>query len=105
MFLVVVGAIGVGIYLLFIFNLVPGAAEERLGVLEPLPPDVGVWKKDESSDAARAAGAEGLVREIRHYFYESEGKLVAQARYRSADTGEIVRVDPETAVRRKRLRR
>jgi len=26
-----------------------GAAEDRLGVLEALPPDIGVWKADDSS--------------------------------------------------------
>ncbi len=40
LFLLIVAALGVGVYLVFIFKLVPGAAEERLGVLEPLPKDI-----------------------------------------------------------------
>ncbi|HEV8549164.1 MAG TPA: hypothetical protein VGQ57_09050 [Polyangiaceae bacterium] len=104
LFLVVVGILGLGVYVLFIFNLVPGVREERMGVLEALPEDVGKWKTDESSDAARAATKDGLVRETRHYFYEATGKLVFQVRYKRPTTGEIVRVDPEEPVRRKRVR-
>ncbi len=104
-FLLICGAIGIGIYLLFIMNLVPGAKEERIGVLEPLPPDVGKWKEDSESAEGRAASAEGLVREARHFFYETSGKLVRQVRYRNATTNEIVRTDPEEPVKRRRLRR
>lgn len=104
LFLVVVGILGIGIYVLFIFNLVPGVKEERIGVLEALPEDVGKWKPDESSDAGRAATKEGLVRETRHYFYEATGKLVFQVRYKRPATNEIVRVEPDEPVRRKRVR-
>jgi hypothetical protein len=103
-FLVLVGIIGIGVYVLFIFNLVPGAQEERLGVLEPLPEDVGRWHADADSDASKAATREGLVREVRHYFYEATGRLVLQVRYKHAETGEIVRVEPDRAVKRKRIR-
>jgi hypothetical protein len=104
LFLVVVGILGIGTYVLFIFNLVPGVKEERMGVLEALPDDVGKWRADETSEAGRAATAEGLVREKRHYFYESTGKLVLQVRYKRRETGEIVRVEPEEHVKRRRLR-
>ncbi len=103
-FLVICGAIGIGIYLLFIMNLVPGAKEERIGVLEPLPEDVGKWKEDHESEAAKQAAAEGLVREVRHFHYETSGRLVRQARYKSRATGEIVRTEPEEAVKRRRVR-
>jgi hypothetical protein len=103
-FLVLVGLAGLGVYVLFIFNLVPGVREERMGVLEALPEDVGQWKADESSEAGRGASGEGLVRETRHYFYEATGKLVFQARYRRKETGEIVRVEPEAPVKRRRVR-
>jgi len=103
-FLLICGAIGIGIYLVFIMNLVPGAAEERIGVLEPLPPDVGKWKEDRESDDAKKASNEGLVREIRHYFYETNGRLVRQARYRNRETGDIVRTEPEATVKRRRVR-
>jgi hypothetical protein len=104
LFLVIVGILGIGVYVLFIFNLVPGVKEERMGVLEALPDDVGKWRADESSEASRAATADGLVRETRHYFYESTGKLVLQVRYKRKETGEIVRVEPEEPVKRRRLR-
>jgi hypothetical protein len=99
-FLVVVGILGIGVYVLFMFNLVPGLKEERMGVLEELPADIGKWKVDASQKAA----ADGLVRETRHYFYEATGKLVFQVRYKHPDTGEIVRVDPEAPVKRRRIR-
>jgi hypothetical protein len=104
LFLLICGAIGIGIYLVFIMNLVPGAAEERLGVLEALPSDVGKWKEDHESDAARSAEKDGLVREVRHFFYETNGRLVFQARYRNRATNEIVRTEPERAVKRRRVR-
>lgn len=103
-FLLFVGIASVGVYLLFIFNMVPGMAEERIGVLEALPPDTGTWKVDSESDAGRAAAAEGLVREVRHYFYEDRGRLVLQARCRDAKTHEIVRIEPEVSVKRRRIR-
>lgn len=103
-FLVLVGIAGIGVYVLFIFNLVPGVQEERLGVLEPLPPDVGHWSADTESTEGRAAARDGLVREVRHFFYESGGKLVLQVRYKHRETGAIVRVEPEQTVKRKRVR-
>jgi hypothetical protein len=103
-FLVLVGIAGIGVYVLFIFNLVPGAQDERLGVLEPLPPDVGTWKVDADSEAASRARSEGLVREVRHYYYEGKNKLVLQVRYKRQDGDDIVRVEPDEVVKRKRLR-
>src|SRR4051812_22545537 len=102
-FLVLVGIAGIGVYVLFIFNLVPGVQDERLGVLEPLPPDVGQWHADSESAEGRGAAGQGLVREVRHYFYEHGKKLVLQVRYKHKDTGEIVRVEPEQPVKRKRV--
>jgi hypothetical protein len=103
-FLVLVGMAGLGVYVLFIFNLVPGVQAERLGVLEPLPPDVGSWKVDETSEAAARARSEGLLREVRHFHYEATGKLVLQVRYKEQESGDIVRVEPDQPVKRKRLR-
>ena len=104
LFLLFVGVAGIAVYLLFMFNLVPGMKEERLGVLEALPGDIGTWKRDDTSEAGRAAAAEGLIRETRHFFYEDRGRLVQQARCRSRETNEIVRVEPEVSVKRKRIR-
>lgn len=98
-FLVVTAAVAVGVYLLVIFRNVPGAVEERLGVLEPLPPDIGVWKADGDPASARA---DGLTREQRLFL--DQGKLVRQTRYRDATTGEIVRADKDQVVKRRRIK-
>lgn len=104
LFLLLVAIISIGVYLLFIFSQVPGAAEQRLGVLEALPADLGQWKADAEPTP------EGLVREVRHLFHEgsgllSSGKLVRQVRYRDPNSGEIVRVDPEEIVKRRRVKK
>ena len=101
-FLVVTAAVAVGVYLLVIFRNVPGAVEERIGVLEPLPSDLGVWKPDGESPAALSARAEGLTREQRLFL--DEGKLVRQTRYRNATSGEIVRADKDQVVKRRRIK-
>jgi hypothetical protein len=109
-FLLIVAAAGVAIYLLFILREVPGAAEERLGTLEALPPDVGQWKRDEDSPEGKAARGRGELREVR-LFYDSSGggfgggKLLKQVRYRSAETNEILRAEPDQQVKRKRVRK
>jgi hypothetical protein len=66
---------------------------------------VGKWKADGESDEGRAASAEGLVREVRTFHYETSGRLVRQVRYRNATTNEVVRSDPEEPVKRRRVRR
>lgn len=104
-FLLVAAALGTAIYLLFIFQSVPGAAEERLGTLEPLPEDLGKWRPDTNSEEALSATKEGLSREVRHFFEEDKQRLLFQARYRDARTHEIVRTDPDRVVKRRRHRR
>ena len=103
-FLLVVAAIGVGVYLTFIFQNVPGMKEERLGSLEPLPEDLGTWKTDSGSEAAQTASNEGLIREVRLYYDESRERLVEQARYRRTADSEIVRVEPDRRVKRRRVK-
>ena len=103
--LLLVGAVGVGIYVLFIFHNVPGMADERFGVLEPLPSDVGRWKTDQDSHEAKRAASEGLLRETRTFFDEERGRLLEQARYRSRETGAVVKADPDRVVRRQRVRK
>lgn len=108
-FLVLVAALGVGVYLLFVFNLVPGVREERLGVLEALPEDVGKWRLDESSVEGKAAVAAGRKREERLFFEEgagvlAQGRLVRQVRYRNAASNAIEEVEPDQPVRRRRIR-
>lgn len=109
LFLIIVAALGIAVYLVFIFKLVPGAAEERLGVLEPLPDDVGQWKPDEASEAGQAARARNQRREERLFFEEgkglmAQGRLVRQVRYRNVQSNEIESVDPDQPVKRKRIR-
>ena len=105
LFLLAVAAIGFAIYLLFFLNNVPGAMEERLGVYEALPPDVGQWSVDSDSEQGRLAAVEGLRREVRTFFEESKGRLLRQVRYRNAETNAIVRVEPDEVMRRRRVRR
>lgn len=103
-FLLVVGALGVSLYLWFFMQNVPGAAEERVGVLEALPPDIGTWKPDPDSPEGRRAAGEGLLREERLFFDEGRGRLLQQTRYRSLETREIVRVESDRVVKRRRVR-
>jgi hypothetical protein len=103
-FLLALAALGIGIYLIVFLGNVPGAAEERLGVLEPLPPDVGKWQEDLASPGAKAAGEQGLKREQRLFFDESSGRLLQQVRYRNPENDEIVRAEPDRVVKRRRRR-
>ncbi|MEO8900041.1 MAG: hypothetical protein ABI488_00570 [Polyangiaceae bacterium] len=103
-FLLIVAALGVAVYLVFVFKLVPGAAEERLGVLEPLPDDIGQWHTDEESEQGKAALARERKREERLFFEEGKGRLVRQVRYRNLSDNAIEEVEPDQPVKRKRIR-
>ena len=109
LFLLIVAALGIAVYLVFIFKLVPGAAEERLGVLEPLPADIGQWHTDEASELGKAALERNRRREERLFFEEgkglmAQGRLVRQVRYRNLTTNAIEEVEPDEPVKRKRIR-
>ncbi|HSC87541.1 MAG TPA: hypothetical protein VLC09_09740 [Polyangiaceae bacterium] len=101
-FLLIVAAVGAAVYLTVFMSQVPGAKEERFGKLEPLPEHLGSWVRDERPDAA------GRVRETRHLLEEKHGlgssQLVLQVRYRDPATDEIVHVEPEQFVQRRRIR-
>jgi hypothetical protein len=103
-FLVAIAVIGALLYVLVIHREVPGAVEQRFGILEPLPPDVGRWNVDGDSDEGRAAASEGLKREVRLFHDVQSGKLTRQGRYRNLTTNAITRVDPDVPVPRRRLR-
>jgi hypothetical protein len=107
LFLLGVALVG-GIIYLFVAGLFPGLKEERFGVLEPLPPNLGKWEVDGETDAGRAAAAQGRKREVRLMFEEGgllgAGKLTRQARLRDASTNEIVTVLPDEVLKRKRIR-
>lgn len=107
LFLLGVAALGSIVYL-FAAGMFPGLKEERFGVLEPLPPNLGKWQDDTETDAGRAASAAGHRREVRLLFEEGgllgAGKLLRQARLRDAQTNKIVRVLPDEVVKRRRIR-
>ncbi len=106
-FLLGVAAAG-GVIYLFIAGLFPGLKEERFGVLEPLPANLGQWQTDTETDAGRGAVAEGKKREVRFLFEEggllSSGKLLRQSRLRDATTNQILTVLPDEVIKRKRVR-
>lgn len=101
--MVAIALIGGVVYLFFIMNTVPGAKAERFGTLEELPADVGKWRVDTESDAAHAAEAEGLLREVRHFYHENQGRLALQVRYRDRTTKKIARIEPEVTIPRRRV--
>ena len=106
-FLLGVAAFG-GIIYFFAAGLFPGLREERFGVLEPLPPNLGQWQIDADSAAGRAAAADGKKREVRLLFEAGglfgSGKLLRQTRLRDAVTNEILTVLPEEEVPRRRIK-
>jgi hypothetical protein len=109
-FVLLVGLVGAAVYAGLVLAMVPGAKEERLGALEELPRDLGVWTVDTSSFAAEEARADGLVRETRICHEPGSGlfqreRLIRQVRYRHAVTAAIKRVEPDEIVRRKRVSR
>jgi hypothetical protein len=107
--LVIIAVLAIGLYVGLMLKEVPGFAEQRLGKLEELPADLGQWVVDDDSDAAGQARAEGLKREVR-VLQDSDaslfsgGRLLRQVRYRNAETNEIVRVEPDEVIKRKRVR-
>jgi hypothetical protein len=109
-FCLALAAIGGVIYAFLVQGSVPGLVEQRFGVLEALPDDVGKWKSDDESEEGKAAAARGLRREERLFHdpnargFSGGGKLVRQVRYRNRATNEIVKVEPDEVVKRKRVR-
>ncbi len=109
-FLVIAAGVGTTLYLLIMYSSIPGAIDERLGELEPLPDELGKWVTDQDSTEGKEAFDDGLSREVRLLHQPSKGlfgkeKLVRQVRYRNRQTGEIERVDPEVAELRKRAKK
>jgi len=98
-FMLGVAALGTLVYLALFMSHVPGAKEERFGDLEPLPDRVGEW-----SDLGEP-GQDGLVRQERYLVDERGGTLLHQVRMRHVESGEVVSVEPERRVKRRRVRR
>ena len=69
-------AAGAVIYL-YNAGLFPGLKEERFGVLDPLPPNLGQWHTDADSDAGDDANAHGKKSEVR--FWIADGGLFTDA--------------------------
>src|SRR5262245_16557121 len=103
-FLVVVGLVAVGLYWVLFTREVPGFKEQRFGKLEDLPADIGKWHDDEESNEALQAKRDGLKRQERYLFDEEKNKLVHQVRYRNRESNEIVRIDPDVVVKRRRVK-
>ena len=103
-FLVAIAFIGGLFYVLVIYRAVPGAMEQRFGVLEALPEDVGKWKVDEESEEGKAALQQGQKREERLFFDMQSDKLIRQVRFRNRATNEVMRTLPDEVVKRKRIR-
>jgi len=102
-FLLLIAAAGVAAYLLFVFMHVPGATKERLGELEPVPDDIGRWLVDTESAEGQKASSQGLLREQRLLLQEGGKRFIKQVRYRNAETREIVRIEPEEVIPRRRI--
>ena len=103
-FLLGVAAAG-GVVYLFIAGMYPGLKEERFGVLEPLPPNLGKWVADQESESGRAATADGKKLEVRFLFEEGGcqlRKLLRQAPYRRRQY-EFLRYCPNQPIKRKRF--
>lgn len=105
-FVVLIGGLGTLAYLAIMFNAVPGAIDERLGKLEELPENLGVWQHDETSPEGASLASLGKRLEVR-YLLEAGGlfrrqTLVKQTRVRELTSNEIVEVRPEERSRRRR---
>ncbi len=99
-FLLIVAAVGALAYLALYFSHVPGAADERLGELEDLPKSLNEWVEDEQPSE------DGLICERRHLMPDTfASRMTLQVRYRDPATRDIVRIDPEVTIKRRRVRR
>jgi hypothetical protein len=105
-FVVMIGGLGTLAYLAIMFNAVPGAADERLGKLDPLPEKLGEWLTDDSTTEGASLATQGKRLEQRHLL-EPGGLfkrqvIVKQVRVRDVATNEIVEVRPEVRSPRRR---
>jgi hypothetical protein len=99
--------IGTGIYLAM-FSLIPGAVDERFGVFDALPENLGEWYEDTELKVADA-DPEKYRYEVRYLFQQGRGllardALVKQVRLRDRSSNEIARVLPEERIPRRRKR-
>ena len=91
----------IGVFMVYFTSQGMSPLEHFFGRYEPLPDDLGAWKErgiDEQS---------GLLREERLLLPPGSTPryLLLQARYRNPETREIVRVEPEDRVPRRRVKK
>ncbi len=102
LFLLGVGAVGALAYMGLFLSHVPGAKDERLGALPDLPDKLGKWVEQEKPSE------DGLLCEKRHLLIDEGGfgggKLLLQVRYRNPQTREIMRIEKEQTIKRRRVR-
>ncbi|MDX2052665.1 MAG: hypothetical protein SFV15_09760 [Polyangiaceae bacterium] len=108
-FVLICGLLGAGAYLIFFLSQVPGAAEDRLGVYEELPSELGKWKLETGTPEALEAEANGRLREVRWFFEEAAlgggGKLIQQVRFVDPKSREVLEVLPEIVIKRRRTKK
>ncbi len=88
------------VFMIYFTSVSTTPVEFFLGRFAPPPANLGRWM-DCGTDAAS-----GQLREERWLLLEGRpraGYLLHQVRYRDAMTGQIVRIEPERCVRRKRV--
>jgi hypothetical protein len=89
------------VFMVFFTAQGTGPVDFFLGRLEPLPNDLGIWRE------SGAAAESNLVREERYVLPQSDSNanyLLHQVRYLDCVTGDIVGVEAERRVRRRRIR-
>jgi hypothetical protein len=90
-----------GVFMVYFTSQGTTPLEFLLGRHEPPPADLGQWREIDG------AGADGLLREERYLLPQGRpnaGHLLHQVRYRDPRTRDIVRVEPEQRIRRRRTR-
>ena len=107
--LVLIALVPCVIYAIVVMLEVPGMADERFGVLEALPEDIGEWKPEPDEDAIPDAATEGLIRETRLWINPNDlfgrKKMYRQVRYLDPETQEVLHTEKDVRIRRKRIKK
>jgi hypothetical protein len=88
-----------GVFMVYFTAASTTPVEFFFGRYEPLPEDLGVWRETGTAES-------GLLREERCVLpdgRQSSGHLLRQVRFRDAVTREIVSVEPERRLPRRRV--
>jgi hypothetical protein len=85
------------VFLIYFTSMSTTPSEFFFGRYEPPPPDLGIWQSEGTS-------SEGLLREQRYLLPGGRGRyLVQQVRYRDPSTRQIVSVEPERRILRRKV--